>query len=283
VPKYGITPTALGGAMSIILGMSNATYHQHPAIGSSTAKLALRSLRLVKDTIDGLAKPETVAQQVGTIFHGLILEPDRILPNVVDHGPINPKTGCEYGRDTKKWEEWAIENPTAVFLDDWMRPSLDRMPSAVSDLLLIPCDSEVSVFVDGTQFRMKARPDRLYDKLIIDLKSIDNIDSIDRSIDKYSYWFSGSWYRRVLFMETGVHHDFVLIFAEKNPPYRWRIVDLDDAYRKYGDEKVTDVIGQIGQAFASGNWEDQDDIRILATFPEWKSDSINIQYDESEA
>jgi hypothetical protein len=260
--------------MTIVHHLTDTEYHAHSAIGSSTAKLALRSLQLVRDQLDGLCQRENATLRTGRDFHGLILEPERTAPLVREHGPINPKTGSEYGRDTKAWAEWAAENPGAIIPEPWVERSIDRQPGEVRRLLATPGASEVSVFAPWTErMQVKARPDRLADRLILDLKTIDNIDNIDRAIVKWGYWFQAAWYRRVLFLATAHTHDFVLIFAEKNPPYRWRIVDIDAAYRLTGDAKVTEVAGRIEAAIALNHWSDADEIRIVASQPDWMDQS----------
>lgn len=65
-----------------------------------------------KAMTEGKLKKETKAcYEFGSAFHMLALEGhDKLMAEYeVSSGPINPKTGKAYGRDTKKWAEWLEE------------------------------------------------------------------------------------------------------------------------------------------------------------------------------
>jgi hypothetical protein len=120
---------------------------------------------------------------------------------------------------------------------------------------------------------VKFRPDYIFGTDIYDLKSIDDIDNIERAIAKYQYWFSAAWYRRLACECTGKKHMFTLVFAEKNPPYRWRIVDLDADYFDLGDRKVEYAIQTIYECQTSGDWRDYDDVHVMVAMPDWMDET----------
>jgi len=254
----------------IIASQSDKDYHATSHIGSTTAKLILKSRRLFYDRITGVdSVPDRPCFQMGRLAHMAILEPDRFEKMVCVTGPINEKTGLVYGRDTKVFQSWQSENPSLTVIDPWLATSIIRMPQEVADLLRsgIP---EVSVYRElACGVNAKCRPDYLRGSEIYDLKTIDDIDQIDRAIFKYGYYFSAAWYRMVMREETGVDHNFTLIFMEKKSPFRWRIVTLDQAYTEYADTRVEDALTAIAECQDSGKWNDVADVRREVVMPSW--------------
>ena len=253
----------------IVSGMTADAYHAHPAVGSTTAKLVLESPQLYKDFLDGVyAVPDRPAFQIGRIAHEMVLEPELFAARHVTEGPINERTGKPYGRDTKAFAEWQAEHPDITVVEPWLFTMLERMPRQVSDLLSVG-ESEVSVFTEINGLGVKARPDRLRDDCIIDLKSIDNIGNIESAIYKRRYHFSAAWYQTVIRKETGNRLPFVPVFAEKSAPWRWRIVDLDPDYQMIGMADVETAIDEISTRTAANDWRDLEPIRSIVSPPHW--------------
>lgn len=252
----------------IIPNMPEADYHAHPSIGSSTAKLFTKSPTLFGDAIRGLYRtPDSPAFQIGRIVHMAVLEPDRFAEQVTSAGPINPKTGSPYGRDTKAWAEWQALNPGIIVVDKWVHLAIDRMPQVVADIYRDGV-AESSAFVNfACGVDAKCRPDWLAGTDITDLKTIDDVDRAEQSISRFKYWLSHAWYRAVMKQMTGKAHSMRFVFVEKKPPYRWRIVTLDAAYVTWADEQVDTLLGDLGQRLKNDDWSDSAEIAIEAPMP----------------
>jgi hypothetical protein len=252
-----------------IQDLPDATYHAHPAIGASTAKLAHTSIRLYRDALDGVFEREDKGHlAVGRIAHMAILEPDRFRQQVVTTGPTNPKTGKEYGRDTNAWKDWEAANPGVIVVDPWIPLAIQRCPSEIRNRLASGA-SEESWFVRHSGLEMKARPDKVFGPIISDLKTIDRIEDARRAIFRNSYWFSDAWYRMVGKLLTGDRFTYDFIFVEKSPPHRWRIVTLSDQYAAWADRVVDDTVGKILRAMTTGDWEDDGPIHDEVPIPEF--------------
>lgn len=252
----------------IIPSMPNAEYHATKSVGSSQAKLVLDSIQLFKDERDGLiAREKTAAMAFGTLAHTAILEPDVFSQITTATGPINPGTGKPYGLGTVKFTEWQAANPGVTVVPSSLYTMMDRMPEAIRSLLRLPGQAEASVFTKINCVDVKCRPDKRIETSIYDLKTIDDIDGIDGHIRSYRFWFSAAWYRAVMKAETGEAHTFDLIFAEKKPPHRWRIVQLSPEYIEEGDYYVRDVIDKISRAQEMNDWRDKSPIYQTAAKP----------------
>jgi hypothetical protein len=263
----------------IINNQSHAEYLADPAIKSSRAKLVLKSTQLYHDAETGIYRqPETVSLSIGTIIHMAILQPDLFNQNVVFSGPINPATGNEYGRDTKKWAEWQNDNPSKIVVDKSLLLMIQRMPSEIKSMYESG-NTEQSVYADDFKngLRVSCRNDHICGNQINDLKSIDDIDNAERHIARYNYWFQAAWYRMVMKLETGDKHQFRFVFCEKKPPYRWRVLELDAGYIMYADEKCRMVVAEIADAIRRNDWTDRVDIIQQVSLPNYMQD-----FDEEE-
>lgn len=253
----------------IVKNEPSEAYHASPHLGSTTAKLALKSMQLMRDRLTGVdACPDAPHFQVGRLAHLMVLEPERFAQLVTAKGPINEKTGRHYGRDTVAFAAWQTANPGVTVVEPWLYLSLERMPHEVCELVN-GGESEVSVYqhLPALGFGVKCRPDHLKGNVIVDVKTIDDVDNAERAINRFQYWFSHAWYRMAMKLETGDDFKFRLIFAEKKPPYRWRIIDLAPDFVHYADGRVEEILGKIGDAYRTGNWSDDAPVVREAQMP----------------
>lgn len=248
--------------------MSSDEYHSSEYIGSSTAKLAMKSIRLFRDAQVGVySVPDRGYFQIGRLAHMMVLEPDRFAACVTGTGPVNPRTSQPYGRDTNAYKDWEASNPGVIVVDAYIHTMLIRMPDEVRDLFK-GGQSEVSVFNElACGVKVKCRPDYLRGTSITDLKTCNDVDLAYRDIKTRSYWFSHAWYRMDMKVETKKDHDFTLVFAEKKPPYRWRIHDLLPNYIEHGDAMVEEVLTAIDVAQRTGDWSDKGLVRVATDLP----------------
>ena len=263
----------------VVFDMPNKDYHATKHIGSTSAKNILKSRQKFADLLAKQSKT-TQAMRDGEAFHLAVLQPTEYARRVASE-PVNPKTGKAYGVETIAYQSFLEQNPDAIFPPDFIAPMIERMPADVASLLTCGI-AESSYFgtVDGVA--VKFRPDYLVGTDIYDLKSIDDIDNIDRAIVKYHYWFSAAWYRKLAFECTGKKHTFTLIFAEKSIPYRWRIVELDAEYFMLGDNKVDYALKTISECQDTGDWRDYDDTRIMVGMPDWMDEPQENESDGEE-
>lgn len=257
----------------IIKNQPAEEYHAHPAIGSTTAKLALKSMQLFRDKQTGIYEIEDKGHfQIGRLAHMMVLEPERFAKCIVTTGPVNGNTGKPFGRDTATFAMWQKDHPDLTVVEPWFHTALLRMPIEVRNALR-GGDTEVSVYQEIDGLPVKCRCDHLRGTVISDLKTIGDVDDWKRQIIRCGYWFSGSWYRRVMRAETGQPHTFRLIFMEKKAPYRWRIIDLMADYVMHGDAKVEQAMEDIRQANKYQDWSDTGDVVQIAELPEFMDET----------
>lgn len=226
--------------------ITDTEYHARPEIGSTTAKLGIDNAPLLSLALQGryhvADKPCFVA---GRLLHMAVLEPMRFCNMVRVDGPINPRTEKPYARDTQKFQQWKDENPDVTMVERWIYDAIEAMPPSVREIFSEGTGEE-SHFATMHGVSAKCRTDWKRGLNFHDLKSISTQGApieiaIDRAIRTRAYWFSLAWYRHVLAADTGQSFAGGLIFCEKEPPHRWRIVDLDFDYLRLGDREVERV------------------------------------------
>ena len=261
----------------IIKNQSSEEYHNSPFIGSTTAKLVLKSPQLFMDKMSGIYKTEDKPHfQIGRLIHEMILEPNEFAKRIVTQGPINPKTGEPYGRGTQKFAEWQLENPHLTMVEPYIPLLLSRMPESVRDIFT-DGDAEMSVYRHLEMgIDVKCRNDYIKGRTIWDVKTCVNVDDYQREITRRDYYFSASWYRMVMREETGYDHDFKLAFVEKSFPYRYKVVSFSPEYKEYGDNKVEDVLEIIANCYKSNDWSDTSPIEVEADLPAYLTDDFSI-------
>jgi hypothetical protein len=270
--------------MTQIYNMCDREYHADPAIGSTTAKLALDSMQLFADDINGIRKAkDSKAFQFGRAAHARITNPG-LFATMISAGPINQKTGKPYGTDSNVFAEWQAANPGAVVLSQRDLEDLERMmarmPAEVAAVFAKPGVAESSMFREIAGVKVKARPDWLTEGAIWDIKTIANIADAEKHISKFKYWFSHAWYRMIVKEEIGRAMPFRFVFCEKNPPYRWRIIDIDADWIGYADATVDRVLGEISEAQRTGDYADRGSVCLTVSQPAWSDDAEFTDGDE---
>ncbi len=250
-------------------------YHANAAIGSGDVRNMLTSPRLYRDGLDGLCERTTDALLFGQGSHCWFLEPHRFDERVV----VRPE-GIDFRtKEGKAWREANVRGriPLTAAQGRDLRHMHARMPNEVG-AVFDACRKEVTVRMpfDG-DLTVQCRPDLLdLDAAAFwDLKTIDDIEGIDKAIWSRRYDVQLQWYRRLLAVETGrAFKSGKLIFVEKVPPYRWRIVSLDLDYAALGDAAVEEALAQIRARTRSGCWDDPADLHEIATPPPWMTDRV---------
>jgi hypothetical protein len=260
-------------------------YHANAAIGSGDVRNMITSPRLFRDAMDGLCERATAALLFGLGSHCWFLEPHKFDERVV----VRPD-GTDFR--TKAGMAWRAENERGrVILTAAQGRDLQqmqaRMPREV-EAIFAACRKEVTVraALDDGDLAVQCRPDLvdLDAGAFWDLKTIDDIEGIDRAIWSRRYDVQLRWYAMVLAAETGrPFKRSALIFVEKAPPYRWRIVELDLDYAALADAAIDEALAQIRARTKSGCWDDPADLHEIATPPPWMTDRVPEVTDMQEA
>lgn len=160
-----------------------------------------------------------------------------------------------------------------------MAASVRQHPTA-SRLLDMAGDYELSAFWDDPEWgvQRRARFDKLTDSGVnVDLKSTVSIDrnDIQRTVIKYGYDLSCAWYEDVA---HGLDIDLratALIFCEKTPPYRVRVVELDADFMARGRRLANRALEIYRDCKEADLWPNYDDQGFTTIHPPaWAREDI---------
>lgn len=231
--NYDLSNTAALVKSGIIKGIPIAEYHKSAATSKSQLDQFAKS---PAHYLAALTTPrkETAAMRIGSIFHGMVLEPERVKIAVA---PVCDKRTKD-GKAT--WEAFCIENVGAEIVTadegemlNGMAASIKAHPAA-SALLSGAGIAEGSCFwFDERSGELcRCRPD-LYRRdlgIIVDLKTTDDASpaGFARSIWKYAYHRQAALYMDGVGESTGdIIKGFVFVAVEKSAPYAVGVYRLD--------------------------------------------------------
>lgn len=235
--------------MELIEKISNNDYHTGKYAGywsSSNLKVFLESPKKAF-YMKHNHKESSPAMELGTLIH----EYFECIINGLDFWDlhpildcINPKTGQSYGLETKAYQEFKEQNPSAI------NTSQANLIGDIFDVILK--DREIKKILSGSAMaepsifdsddNTKIRPDLLKSSAIFDYKTIRpddfTFDGIIKTIQNRDYDFSASMYQAKEHKRTGTWKKFYWIFITNAYPIDFLIVDSKNFTFDFQDDAV---------------------------------------------
>ena len=231
--KLELTDSASLVRAGIIHGIPIEEYHKAAGVSKSQLDQFAKSPAHYLASLTTPRK-ETPAMRIGSLFHGMVLEPER---GKIAVAPVCDKRTKE-GKAT--WEAFCIENTGAEIVTadegemlNGMAESIRKHPAA-SALLNGDGTAEGSCFwFDERSGELcRCRPDKYRQDLgiIVDLKTTEDAspEGFARSIWKYAYHRQAALYMDGVEATTGdIIKGFVFVAVEKSAPYAVGVYRLD--------------------------------------------------------
>lgn len=267
----------------IIDSEPSEVYHNCDAVGSHKLQdfspyPILFYRRWVAKTIPHEA--QTPALSFGAYFHTLALEGE----DAVKKGyAVAPKCDRRTSEGKARYASFLADSKGKVAISDddmtlaWrMVESIRAKPSAVN--MLARGRPEVTFRKQMEHFSIQARADWFdqYDgqaPLIVDLKSVDSLESFDRQFFNYQYYRQAAFYRLVVASVMGLETfqpQFCYIVVEKNEPYQCSIRVPDAESLAIGTKEVMNELTRLKNCYASGQWPGEPDEPRAISLPEFK-------------
>lgn len=220
----------------IYSNLSNAEYHAHPHVGSTTLARARRSWAHAVRPFES-----TDAMRLGSGFHALVGEPALFSRLFVKSPKFDRRTTI--GKQASLEFEMAHQGKTILSEDDYA--AMDGMLSSIlNHKLALSCltggVSEISAFTidEESGVGVKSRPDYFRNSsVIVDIKTaVDgSIDSFQRTLLPYGRHIQTALYLDVMSAVTGQKlDDLIHLVVEKEPPYAISVYALDDSSIEQG-------------------------------------------------
>lgn len=263
----------------VVADLDESTYHAHPALSSTEARLILSSpakYRWRKDNpplIDHSDKFD-----VGSAVHSKVLGAGYPV-EVLDFPDYRTKAAREAREDARTAGLVPILREKYIEVEQ-MSESVLAHPTARA-LFDQPGSAEASVFatVDGVDVR--ARFDFLPEqgerrRIAVDLKTtIDaSVKAFERAVATYGYDVQRAWYLDALNAVTGpmphgLEPEMVFLAVEKEPPYLVAVHQLSMQWAEMGHTKAARAAELFAACTQSGVWPGYPNEVQLLTPPTW--------------
>lgn len=244
------------------------TYHNRSKSGEVISSHMLSSFRWspakYKLKVDGLLpQPPSEALEFGRAAHCLILEGEDKFHSIytVDDGPINPKTGEVYGKQTKAFAQWRQEQVGEVItVKDFgtilgMATAIKQHPVAGKLLADIVPEGVVRTEYHGALCQIKM--DGYSEKFgIIDLKTTNDIGGFFYDISRpgYDYHYQAGFYRAVLQSASKIKAHFWFVAVEKTFPFTVGVWHVNPDVLNQAEELNQRKISELISCRESDNW-----------------------------
>jgi exodeoxyribonuclease VIII len=290
--------------------LDERVYRNDPAIAISDLKeMSLSPLHFWSKKFGGYRAEQTEAQEIGTLTHLSVLEPEEYAKKTVLKPADAPRKPTDAQRNAKKpsedtiaaikwWDDWSAVNAgkTELSQDDSTQIAgitQGVMSNADAVKLMDGALKEVAMFktivVNGVTIRTKGKADIICSskgsdaEAIADLKTVDrgyaNPDDFSYSIKKWGYAQQAAWYIDLYNMLTSTDDPFttdvkksrwVFIVAEKLPPYVCVTLELDEDSIEAGRAINKRHLETLAECFKTNVWERPlNGMRGRVSIPEW--------------
>ena len=290
--------------------LDERVYRNDPAIAISDLKeMSLSPLHFWSKKFGGYRAEQTEAQEIGTLTHLSVLEPEEYARKTVLKPADAPRKPTDAQRNAKKpsedtiaaikwWDDWSAANAgkTELSQDDSTQIAgitQGVMSNADAVKLMDGALKEVAMFktivVNGVTIRTKGKADIICSskgsdaEAIADLKTVDrgyaNPDDFSYSIKKWGYAQQAAWYIDLYNMLTSTDDPFttdvkksrwVFIVAEKLPPYVCVTLELDEDSIEVGRAINKRHLETLAECFKTNVWERPlNGMRGRVSIPEW--------------
>lgn len=255
----------------VVLGMSEAEYHAHPAFSASKAKSILDSpARFKWEYIDG-NREEKKAFDVGSAVHSKVL------------GTGYPVAVLEFDSFRTKGAQAARDKARAAgqipMLKHEMQP-INAMAEAVlknrvaRKLFEREGNAEASVFAEHLGLELRCRFDYLPDEggIVVDLKTTSGSASpggFAKTAADLRYHVARGHYLDVLKRATDRDAEMVFVVVETKAPYLVGVHQLSREFADMGEAEALEARDIFKQCLDTGEWPGYPETISLVQPPMW--------------
>ena len=235
-----------------VIGLTNNEYRQQRGISKSDLDLIHQSPALL-EWASNAPSDGSDAVDLGTHVHCAILEPD-VFAETYRKAPDGGRTAADKARVEAFAEHCKAGGKICLDADTYdmviaMRDSVLAHPTA-RDLLTGDGISESSIFGELEGVRVKCRPDRLIRErnILVDVKKVDDIDHIARSIQKFRYYVQAAFYSDIYEQWTGHKPRFIFVAVGQRRSigrHPVRVFELEQACVDAGRTEYLDDLERV--------------------------------------
>lgn len=257
-----------------------SNYRDWPAISQSELKDLAKSPRYyeAKHVLKTIQSESTRSQEIGTLVHAAILE-DNKLWNLMAIPPreVLASNGHRRGGAYDNWK--ALQNGKIIITEDELQ-MIDsivvqaRKHPVLQMFLANKLQIEMPILWEDalSGLRCKGIPDLVCKtSYVVDVKTCQNVDDIERSVATYGYHLQAAFYLRGCSAHYGnIYDNFVILAVETNPPYRVHARLLDEQAIMVGNMRIDELLADYARRKEANDWSEaaEKEITVLS-LPKW--------------
>lgn len=256
----------------IIKGISNEAYHKAAGVSKSQLDQFAKSPAHYLASLTTPRK-ETEAMRIGTLFHTLVLEPEK----------ANFVVGPNINKNTKEWKAFKAEAEAAgqVVIDEGDNAMLQGMVASIkthpaaSALLSGPGIAEGSCwwYDERSGELCRCRPDFYReDGILVDLKTTEDasLAGFTKSVANFRYAVQAAMYADGVETSTGMPiRAFAFIAVEKQPPFATQCFQLDFQATEVGRVTYQNLLLDLADCKINGKFPAYSDKVETISLPNW--------------
>lgn len=256
----------------IIKGISNEAYHKAAGVSKSQLDQFAKSPAHYMASLTTPRK-ETEAMRIGTLFHTLVLEPEK----------ANFVVGPNINKNTKEWKAFKAEAEAAgqIVIDEGDNAMLQGMVASIkahpaaSALLSGPGIAEGSCwwYDERSGELCRCRPDFYReDGILVDLKTTEDasLAGFTKSVANFRYAVQAAMYADGVETSTGMPiKAFAFIAVEKQPPFAAQCFQLDFQATEVGRVTYQNLLLDLADCKINGKFPAYSDKVETISLPNW--------------
>lgn len=280
--------------VTIVADLTNATYHAHPAIGSSGLALVERSpAHYWAQYLDPAREPReaTPAMKLGTAWHCAVFEPSEfdnrytVIPDGLDRRTKEGKALWEAIRATGKepLSDADMQRVRRMGLAAMAHPAWQVIVEERGGL----CESSIFWTDPETGVALKIRPDyavppcRLFPNgIIVDGKSCQDAGPAADGFARQA-WNWGMDLQAALYVDgfqlaygTAEPPQFLWLAQEKEAPFATAIYGAGADLIEYGRKRYRSLLPIVAECQRSGQWPGYPSQVVTLALPAWAQNTI---------
>lgn len=268
--------------MQIIKNISYNEYSKMEGLSKSAMDKIKISPAHYKASLEEPEK-QTDALRFGSLLHCLVLEPKNYERDFAIEPIVNKRTN--EGKDILQQFYNENINKTIISQEQYdlalkLKESIFKH-SIAKKLLEAKGDTEISLFWERNGVKLKARPDKIVDDILIDLKTTTNAspDEFYKNANKYGYEMQAFNYLDGYENCYGKKASgFIFITVEKDPPYAVCVYKASENFLRIGKIEVDACIDKFAECEKENKWEGYPEIIYELDVPAW----VNNKFLEEE-
>lgn len=242
--------------------ISSDEYHASEGISRSRLMLLDKSpYHFWYDVLSGRAKPKdsTPAMLIGSLFHTILLEPDKFDKEYA----VAPKIDRRTSVGKEQWHEFSVysEGKTIVTMDQYDKAY--QMAAGIREHEIVQTLLDEAVFEQSvywtdeeTGLQFKTRPDIWSSKMVVDLKTTADANpfGFQRSALSYGYFIQAGMAFEGCKALGKPFEMFTILACEKEEPHVPAVFIMDDEALQFGIDQFISYKRRLKACFDSGKW-----------------------------